>query len=294
MAQRALLIAGPTASGKTALAIARSADQNALIINTDSMQVYDVLNVISARPNPQELAAAPHRLYGHVDPATRYSTGAWLRDVEAVIQSEGDKVETLIFVGGTGLYFDALINGFAEVPEVPKEVIQEVEALIQPLNADERAELLRDKDPKMALRLQSPDPQRVARAISVIEATNKSLADWQDAEQSPSLIKDFAIEKIVLNPERELLRERIAKRFHLMMDGTAIEEVEAINALDLDPTLPAMRAIGVPEISAYLRGEIDKQTAIEKSIIATQQYAKRQRTWFRGRMNDWQWIDPLA
>lgn len=294
MAQRALLIAGPTASGKTAMAIARSAGQRALIINTDSMQVYDVLNVISARPNREELAAAPHRLYGHVDPSRRYSTGAWLRDVEAVIQSEGAEADMLIFVGGTGLYFDALINGFAEVPEVPQEVIQEVEAMIQPLDADQRAKLLAEKDPKMVSRLQSPDPQRVARAISVMEATNKSLADWQDAPQSPSIIKDMQIEKIVLNPERDVLRDRIAQRFHLMMDQGAIEEVEAINALNLDPSLPAMRAIGVPEISAYLKGEITKQDATEKAIIATHQYAKRQRTWFRGRMKDWQWVDPLA
>ena len=176
MAQRALLIAGPTASGKTAMAIARSAGQCSLIINTDSMQVYDVLNVISARPNREELAAAPHRMYGFLDPSVRFSTGAWLREVEALIQEEGAGVDQLIFVGGTGLYFDALTNGFAEIPEVPQEVIQEVEEMIQPLGAAERAKLLAERDPRMLERLQSPDPQRVARAISVMEATNKSLA----------------------------------------------------------------------------------------------------------------------
>lgn len=294
MAQRALLIAGPTASGKTAMAIARSADEKSLIINTDSMQVYDVLNIISARPNSEELAQAPHKMYGYVPPVTRFSTGAWLRDVEALIQQEGADHQKLIFVGGTGLYFDALINGFAQIPEIPNEVIQQVEEVIQPLDAQGRAKLLAEKDPEMAKRLQAPDPQRVARAISVIEATNKSLAQWQDEPNEPSILEGFEIEKIVLNPERDVLRERIALRFKLMMQAGAIEEVETINAFKLDPTLPAMRAIGVPEISAYLRGEMDLEDATEKSIIATHQYAKRQRTWFRNRMNDWQWIDPLA
>jgi tRNA dimethylallyltransferase len=294
MAQRALLIAGPTASGKTAMAIERSAEEKSLIINTDSMQVYDVLNVISARPNAQELAQAAHRMYGYVPPVTRFSTGAWLRDVQALIQGEGANYEKLIFVGGTGLYFDALINGFAQIPDVPQEVIQQVEEMIQPLDADQRAKLLAQKDPAMAKRLQAPDPQRVARAISVMEATNKSLAHWQDEPNEPSILQGFELEKIVLNPERDILRNRIAKRFGLMMQAGAIEEVEAITALGLDPTLPAMRAIGVPEISAYLRGDMTLDEAREKSIIATHQYAKRQRTWFRNRMTDWQWVDPLA
>ncbi|MCZ4272615.1 tRNA (adenosine(37)-N6)-dimethylallyltransferase MiaA [Maritalea porphyrae] len=294
MAQRALLIAGPTASGKTAMAIERSAEEKSLIINTDSMQVYDVLNVISARPNAQEMAQAAHRMYGYVPPVTRFSTGAWLRDVQALIQGEGANYEKLIFVGGTGLYFDALINGFAQIPDVPQEVIQQVEEMIQPLDADQRAKLLAQKDPAMAKRLQAPDPQRVARAISVMEATNKSLAHWQDEPNEPSILEGFELEKIVLNPERDILRNRIAKRFGLMMQAGAIEEVEAITALGLDPTLPAMRAIGVPEISAYLRGDMTLDEAREKSIIATQQYAKRQRTWFRNRMTDWQWVDPLA
>ncbi len=196
MAQRALLIAGPTASGKTAMAIARSADEKSLIINTDSMQVYDVLNIISARPNAEELAQAPHEMYGYVSPATRFSTGAWLRNVEALIQREGTNYQKLIFVGGTGLYFDALINGFAQIPEIPNEVIQQVEAVIQPLDAAGRAKLLAEKDPEMAKRLQAPDPQRVARAISVIEATNKSLAHWQDEPNEPSILEGLKLRKL--------------------------------------------------------------------------------------------------
>ncbi len=291
--QRALLIAGPTASGKTAYAIRRAQADDALIVNTDSMQVYDVLNVLTARPSAAELAQAEHKLFGHVPPAVRYSTGAWLDDVAPLVVDAAQSGRNLIFVGGTGLYFDALINGFAQIPEIPQEVIQEVEAVIQPMDEGERAAYIADKDPKMAARLQAPDPQRVARAISVMEATNRSLADWQDDNNAPSLIEGWDVEKIVLNPERELLRNRIAKRFELMMEGTAMDEVKAIKALDLDPSLPAMRAIGVPELMAVME-EMSLEEATEKAITATRQYAKRQRTWFRNRMADWRWVDPFA
>ncbi|TDQ66757.1 tRNA dimethylallyltransferase [Maritalea mobilis] len=292
--QRALLIAGPTASGKTAYAIQRAQADDALIVNTDSMQVYDVLNVLTARPSAEELAQAEHKLFGHVPPAVRYSTGAWLDDVAPLVVDAAQSGQNLIFVGGTGLYFDALINGFAQIPEIPQEVIQEVEAVIQPMDEGERAAYIADKDPKMAARLQAPDPQRVARAISVMEATNRSLADWQDDDNAPSLIEGWDVEKIVLNPERELLRGRIAKRFELMMEGAAMDEVRAIKALDLDPSLPAMRAIGVPELMAVMVGEMSLEEATEKAITATRQYAKRQRTWFRNRMADWRWVDPFA
>lgn len=292
--QRALLIAGPTASGKTAYAIERAQADGALIVNTDSMQVYDVLNVLTARPSAEELAQAEHKLFGHVNPAVRYSTGAWLDDVAPLVNDAAQSGRMLIFVGGTGLYFDALINGFAQIPEIPQEVIQEVEALIQPMDEAERAAYMADKDPKMAARLQAPDPQRVARAISVMEATNRSLADWQDDDNAPSLLEGWAVEKVVLNPERELLRNRIAKRFELMMAGAAMDEVKALLALNLDPSLPAMRAIGVPELKAVLQAEMELEEATEKAITATRQYAKRQRTWFRNRMKDWRWMDPFA
>lgn len=292
--QRALLIAGPTASGKTAYAIERAKPEGALIINTDSMQVYDVLNALTARPSADELAQAEHKLFGHVSPARRYSTGGWLNDVASLVDDAAASGRMLIFVGGTGLYFDALINGFAQIPEIPQEVIQEVEAVIQPMGEAERAAFIAAKDPKMAARLQAPDPQRVARAISVMEATNRSLADWQDDDNAPSLLEGWSLEKTVLNPERDLLRARIAKRFSMMMDGPAMEEVKALLALNLDPSLPAMRAIGVPELSAVLQGEMSLDDATEKAVTATRQYAKRQRTWFRTRMKDWHWIDPFA
>ncbi len=193
--QRALLIAGPTASGKTAYAIERARADGALIVNTDSMQVYDVLNALTARPSANELAQAEHKLFGHVSPARRYSTGGWLNDVAPLVDEASNSGRMLIFVGGTGLYFDALINGFAQIPEIPQEVIQEVEAVIQPMDEGERAAFIADKDPKMAARLQAPDPQRVARAISVMEATNRSLADWQDDDNAPSLLKAGRLKK---------------------------------------------------------------------------------------------------
>ncbi|GGA47003.1 tRNA (adenosine(37)-N6)-dimethylallyltransferase MiaA [Pelagibacterium lentulum] len=291
--KRAVLIAGPTASGKTAKAITLAGRRDALIVNTDSMQVYDVLNRLTARPSAEELAAAPHHLFGHVDPVVRYSTGAWLFDVRKMIQQAHEKNQELIFVGGTGLYFDALIKGFALIPPIPHAEIQAAEEMIQGLDADERMALLVEKDPETAARLKVADPQRVVRALSVLSATGKPLSAYQ-GDKSPGLLEDYWLEKIVLMPERGLLRRRIAERFEAMMEQGAVEEVEVLLARKLDPSLPAMKAIGVSEISAMLAGDISRAEAVEKSVIATRQYAKRQSTWFRNRMSDWQFIDPFA
>lgn len=291
--KRAVLIAGPTASGKTARAITLATERDGLIVNADSMQVYDVLNRLTARPSAEELAAAPHHLFGHVDPAVRYSTGAWLADAHKMIQLAHEQNRELIFVGGTGLYFDALINGFALIPPVPHAEIQAAEELIQGLNADERMALLREKDPETAARLKVADPQRVVRALSVLSGTGRPLSAYQ-GDNAPGLLEDYQLEKIVLMPERGLLRQRIADRFEAMMEQGAVDEVEALVARKLDPFLPAMKAIGVGEISAMLAGDISRDEAVEKSIIATRQYAKRQSTWFRNRMSDWQFIDPFA
>ena len=291
--KRAVLIAGPTASGKTAHAIRLAQQTGAVIINTDSMKVYGVLDRLTARPNAAELNAAEHLLFGHVDPAQRYSTGAWLADVRAAIQRVEADGSSLIFVGGTGLYFDALINGFAEVPAIPEKAIQAAEKLIQGLDADERLNLLTEKDPQTAARIKVADPQRVIRALSVLEATGKPLSAFQDEHSAP-VLDGYALEKIVLMPERGLLRQRIGDRFTAMMNDSAVEEVEALLALDLDPSLPAMKAIGVKEIAAMLADEITREDAIERAVTATRQYAKRQSTWFRNRMGDWTFIDPFA
>lgn len=286
-----MLIAGPTASGKSALALRRAAECGGVIVNTDAMQVYDVLRVVTARPHVDDMGDVPHLLYGTVPPSQRFSTGNWLRAVQAIL-AEHDGRE-LIFVGGTGLYFDALTNGFAEVPQVPPEAVAAAEAEIAGLDGEERGKLIAARDPLIAARLKAPDPQRVARALAVLNATGRSLATFQDDVQD-GLLGDFEVERIVLNPPVELLRQRIGRRFETMVDDGAVEEVRAILDLKLDPALPAMKAIGVPEIAAWLDGQLGRDDAIERATIATRQYAKRQRTWFRNRMADWTWVDPGA
>lgn len=285
-----MLIAGPTASGKSALALRLAAERGGVIVNADAMQVYDGLRVVTARPPPEEEARAPHRLYGFVDPGTRYSTGAWLRAASAVAEAEPDR--PLIFVGGTGLYFLALTEGFAEVPEVPAEALARAEAEITGLDRAARGRLIAGRDPAIAARLRAPDPQRVARALAVLYATGRSLASFQDDLQ-PAPLAGFALERIVINPPRDLLRQRIAERFRIMWRSGAIEEVRVLLERGLDPSLPAMKAIGVPEIAAMLRGEVDGEEAMARAITATHQYAKRQRTWYRGRMANWEWREAV-
>lgn len=284
----AVLIAGPTASGKSALAIERARATGGVIVNTDAMQVYDVLQVVTARPSEAEMAGLPHRLYGTVHPGIRFSTGDWLRAVQQLLAEEADR--ELIFVGGTGLYFDALTKGFAEVPEVPAEAMAAAEAEIAGLDRAARGALIAARDPLIAARLKAPDPQRVARALAVLSATGRSLASFQDAEQPP-LLAGYDLERLVLSPDRDLLRQRIARRFEAMFESGAVAEVEALLALGLDPALPAMKAIGVPEIADWLADRLSRAEAIERAIIATRQYAKRQRTWLRNRMADWTWLD---
>jgi tRNA dimethylallyltransferase len=287
--KRAVLIAGPTASGKSALALEIAREQGGVVVNTDALQVYEVLRLLTARPSEIEMAGVPHRLYGVVAPSVRFSTGGWARAAAQIIAEEGDR--TLIFVGGTGLYFEALTTGFADVPEVPPEAVAAAEADVAGLDREARGRLIAARDPVVAARLKAPDPQRVIRALAVLNATGRSLASFQDEAQA-GLLDGFEIERMVLNPDREVLRGRIARRFEAMFAHGAAEEVEALLALDLDPSLPAMKAIGVPEIAAMLRGEIEEDEAIERAVIATRQYAKRQRTWYRNRMSDWNWITP--
>lgn len=283
------MIAGPTASGKSALALQRARQMGGIIINADAMQVYGVLRVLTARPSEDETGDVPHRLYGQVAPAVRFSTGKWL---QAVIPVAGEADERpLIFVGGTGLYFDALINGFAAVPQVPAPVMVEITAEVEGLDAAGRAALIEARDPEMARRLRAPDPQRVARALGVLRATGLSLARFQDAAQV-GFLDGFEVERFVLAPDRGVLGERIANRFRTMIENGAIEEVQVLLGSGLDPTLPAMKAIGVREISGWLEGRLTREEAIERAVIATRQYAKRQRTWFRKRMAGWNWIDP--
>ena len=282
--KRAVLIAGPTASGKSALALAKARELGGVIVNADALQVYDGLRLLTAWPKEAELALAPHRLYGTVPAEKRFSTGDWARAAARVMAEAGDA--PLIFVGGTGLYFEALTNGFAEVPEVPSGAIAWAEAEVHGLNREERSRLIAARDPVVAGRLKSPDPQRVIRALAVLKATGRSLASFQDEAQAGQL-DGHEVERIVVDPGRDVLRERIAQRFVAMLEQGAVDEVKALLGRELDPSLPIMKAIGVREIGDWLAGTISRDEMIERAVIATRQYAKRQRTWLRNRMGDW-------
>ena len=287
MGKSAVLIAGPTASGKSRLGLERAQAMGGIIVNADALQVYAGLRVITARPSEADMALAQHRLYGEIDPAMRFSTGDWARAAGRVIAEAKDT--PLIFVGGTGLYFEALTKGFADVPEVPPEAVAWAEERIRGMSREERGRLIAAEDPVIAARLRAPDPQRVTRALAVLRATGRSLATFQDVPQR-GLLADRDLEKIVLNPDRDVLRRRIASRFDSMLRHGAVEEVEELMSRKLDPTLPALKAIGVSEIAGWLAGELSREAMIERAVIATRQYAKRQRTWFRARMADWTWI----
>ena len=290
-AKRAVLIAGPTASGKSALALRRAVETGGIIVNADALQVYDGLAVLTARPTADDVAKAEHRLYGVVPPERRFSTGEWARAAQEVIGEAAGR--TLIFAGGTGLYLEALTNGFADVPEVPSAVVEEVEAEVAGLDREGRGRLIAARDPEIAGRLKSPDPQRVIRALAVLKATGRSLARFQDEAQA-GLLEGYDIERVVVDPGRDELRRRIALRFEAMLDQGAVEEVRDLLARGLDLSLPAMKAIGVREIGDCLAGRISREEAIERAVTATRQYAKRQRTWLRNRMADWPRVGAAA
>lgn len=276
-AQRPVLIAGPTASGKSALALEIAARGGGIIVNADASQVYGCWRVISARPSPEEEAQAPHRLYGHLAQDAPYSTGHWLREVTQII-AEGRRP---IIVGGTGLYFQALTEGLADIPATPTHVRATADAMT--LEA-----LLAELDPQTAQTLDIANRARVQRAWEVLNATGRGLAEWQ-ADTPPPLLPLADCTAIALNVERDWLAQRIERRFDLMLEGGAIDEVRAIEP-KYDPALPAHKAIGVPELIAHLRGEITLDHAREAAIIATRQYAKRQRTWIRSKMSAWEQV----
>lgn len=259
--------------------------EGGVIINADAMQVYDTLCVVTARPTAEDTALADHRLYGTVPASTRFSTGQWLEAVRGVMASTSESVP-LIFVGGTGLYFDALLNGFADIPEISPALTLQVQQEIQALDGAERLALLQREDPVAASRLRVADPQRLTRALAVKRATGRTLSSFQDSQQA-GLLGEFVVERVVLDPDRDVLRQRIARRFEAMFAGGAVEEVKALRGLDLDPSLPVMKAIGVREIGDWLDGVAERDDAITLATIATHQYAKRQRTWFRNRFSDW-------
>jgi tRNA dimethylallyltransferase len=286
-----ILIAGPTASGKSALALALGEKLGAVIVNADSMQVYRDLRVITARPTPAEEALAPHVLYGHVDAAQRYSVGAWRLDAEAALAAAARDARPAIVVGGTGLYFETLIKGLAAVPPIPTDIRAAVGARFEAEGLSGlHAELAR-ADPAMAQRLLPRDRSRVARALEVVLATGRSLSDWHRDGMPPAVDASRAI-KVFLAPERTRLQLRIERRFAAMLAAGALDEVRGLAARRLDPALPAMKAHGVPWLIRHLEGEITLAEAALGGVRDTWRYTKRQATWFRNRMPGWSWSAP--
>jgi tRNA dimethylallyltransferase len=303
-----ILIAGPTASGKSALALALARRLGGVVINADASQVYRDLRILSARPAPEEEAAAKHALYGHIDAAEPYAVGRWLAEAGGVINSLRTRREAgfqhgdhrpanslstprlPIFVGGTGLYFEALTSGLAVVPAIPVAVRERWRGAGGEI--DLHAELAR-RDPVMAARLRPSDPQRLMRALEVIDATGRSLADWQ-RETAPGPVDPASALRIALAPDRGSLDARIAARLEAMLRDGAREEAERLVARGLDPALPALKALGVAPLAAWARGEIDRATAVERTRLDTRRYAKRQSTWLRNRMADWLHVAPEA
>ncbi len=287
--RRAVLIAGPTASGKSVLALALAEKLDGVIVNADSMQVYRDLRVITARPTAEDEARAQHLNYGHVDAAVNYSTGQWLRDVGDVLVELRAQGRRAILVGGTGLYFKALTQGLAAVPPIPADIRAAVRARLQSEGAPAlHAELAR-RDPEMAARLMVNDRSRISRALEVVLATGRSLTDWH-REGMPALVDPARAAKVFLACGRQELVRRIETRFATMLQSGALEEVKRLAERNLDPMLPAMKAHGVPWLIRHLKGELTMEEAVAHALIDTRRYAKRQLTWFRTQMQDWPWV----
>ncbi len=283
MAPLPLLIAGPTGAGKSARAL-EEAERGGVIVNADASQVYSGWRILTARPPAEEEARAPHRLYGHVDPSIRHSVGDWLREATAVLGEARAAGLRPIFTGGTGLYFDALTRGLAAIPEPPADIRAEVEAALEAEGLSILAARLKREDPETAAGTDLRNPRRVARALEVLLSTGRGLAAWR-RETGPPLVPEA--ERIVILPDRAALYARLDARFDAMLEAGALDEARAMLARGLDPSLPAMKAVGAPELFAHLRGEVGLEEAAERAKQATRNYAKRQMTWIRNRMADW-------
>jgi tRNA dimethylallyltransferase len=285
---RALLIAGPTASGKSAAALALARRSGGTIVNADSMQVYRDLRVLTARPDEAETSLAPHRLFGEIDGAVNFSVGRWS---EAVARILARSEQPVLLVGGTGLYFRALTQGLSDIPSVPADVRAEVRAAAEGEPTDALHARLAASDPDTAARLRSSDRQRLLRALEVFAATGRPLAAFQGARQpAPLAAGEWA--GLFLAPDRAALHIRIEARFASMLRGGALDEVAALAARRLDPALPVMRAHGVPPLIAHLEGRSSLDEAAARGILDTRRYAKRQFTWARHQMPDFRWVAP--
>jgi len=285
-ASSVILIAGPTGSGKSRLALSLARARDGVVINADSMQVYHELRILTARPSPEDEALIPHRLYGHVRLREAYSVGDWLRDVSQVIsdvQSEGRRP---IIVGGTGLYFMALVEGLSPVPQIPKDIRDHWRHEGDVRLVSELFEILLQRDQQMARRLRPSDRQRIVRALEVMDATGLSLAQWQKIPTTP-LLKPGSYAGLVVECERFEIYRACDRRFDEMMSAGAVEEVRFIRDMQLEFSMPGMRALGLRPLLAYLDGKLDLDGAVRQAKLDTRHYVKRQLTWLRRNMIAW-------
>ncbi|WP_082827092.1 tRNA (adenosine(37)-N6)-dimethylallyltransferase MiaA [Pseudovibrio sp. WM33] len=288
----AVLIAGPTASGKTALSIQLAKELNAWVVNADSMQIYSDLHILSARPSVEEESQAPHYLFGHVPSDQPYSVMNWLTEFEELLSDARQSGRPLVVVGGTGLYFRSALEGLSLMPDIPEDVRQHWRVFSQDAAAGALHNALGERDQIMADRLHPSDTQRIVRALEVIEGTGKSLSVWQNERSTPLLSTDESV-RVVLSPDRKVLHDRIHRRFDLMVEQGAVEEACALWVKGLDPNLQVMKAIGVKQLAEAAQGLTSMDWAVEKAKTETRRYAKRQSTFFRGQLSTWQNIDPL-
>ena len=277
------LIAGPTASGKGALAVRLAQIADGVVINADASQAYADLAILSARPSQEEMGGVPHRLFGHIDGAQACSAARWAAEARAEIDAAHAAGKLPVLVGGTGLYIRTLLDGIAPVPEIDADI----RAAVRAMPVAQAHAALRVEDPEAAARLAPADTTRVARALEVVRSTGKPLKIWQQHKQG-GIANRISLSPMILLPPRDWLIERCDRRFELMVDQGAVAEVEALLPRNLNPDLPVMRAIGVPEIAAWLKGDIDRDTMMARGQLATRQYAKRQYTWFSNQPpQDW-------
>jgi len=288
---RAILIAGPTASGKSAAALELAQAVGGVVVNADSMQVYRDLRVLTARPTRADEATVEHRLYGHVDGAENYSVGRWLDDFSALMAELKRAGRTVIVVGGTGMYFKAATQGLSDIPRTPEDVRAHVRASAEGVAPGELHARLAARDPQTAARLRPTDPQRILRALEVLEATGRPLSAFQGARAAP-ILPEGAWRGFFLAPERAAVRAAIDRRFVTMIETGALDEVATLAARKLDPALPIMRAHGAPALIAHLRGDISLDDAIARGQADTRAYAKRQFTFARHQLPDFRWLAP--
>lgn len=289
----AVLIAGPTASGKSAYAIEIARLTGGAIVNADSMQVYRDLRVLTARPDPVEEASAPHRLYGFVDGAENFSVGRYAAAASLEIAALWQAATIPILTGGTGLYFQALEQGLSRIPPLPQPVRERVRAACEGVGTAELHARLAERDPAGAATLRPSDRLRVMRALEVFEATGRSLSSFH-GERDPGILAGKRLLKLFLAPDRASLHDRINRRFEAMIGSGALDETRALAARGLDPLLPVMRAHGAPALMAHLRGEMGLNEAVQRGQADTRAYVKRQFTWFRNQMQGWTWLDSEA